>query len=86
MLAAGVGQAAAPHPDLLPVKDGEGQGEGRPICAFASFGASPDAPRSAHLAARGFGIFRMHNQEGYDNFDGVPDTRSWRSVPLGVLD
>ena len=33
-----------------------------------------DAARSAYLRAQGFRIFRAHNQDIYDNLDGVLDT------------
>ncbi len=33
-----------------------------------------DGARSAYLQAQGFRIFRAHNQEIYDNLDGVLDT------------
>ena len=33
-----------------------------------------DGTRSAYLTAQGFRIFRAHNQEVYDNLDGVLDT------------
>jgi very-short-patch-repair endonuclease len=33
-----------------------------------------DQQRSAYLQAKGFRIFRAHNQDVYDNIDGVLDT------------
>jgi very-short-patch-repair endonuclease len=33
-----------------------------------------DAARSAYLERSGFRVFRAHNQEVYDNLDGVLDT------------
>ena len=33
-----------------------------------------DTARSAYLESQGFRIFRAHNQEVYDDFDGVLDT------------